>query len=106
MQPWFAHWSWCVDAAALAAELGLSARSTPTRNAHLAWDDGTLAALPGAQRLCHWFGLPTGAAYWSQAITAALKREYAEDSFADMDGAEGDDTPPLVILQPSTGENQ
>jgi hypothetical protein len=48
LQPWFNHWAWCVPAAQLQLHLG-----RPTRDVRILADDARLAAIPGAQRLCH-----------------------------------------------------
>lgn len=61
LQPWFAHWSWCVPAVDLANHCGVSS-STTKGFYNLAWDDAQLGSLPNAVRLCHLFGSrPEGA---------------------------------------------
>ncbi|MEC5169453.1 hypothetical protein RCH11_001926 [Glaciihabitans sp. GrIS 2.15] len=64
LQPWFNHWAWCVPAAQLQLHLG-----RPTRDMRIPAEDASLAAIPGAQRLCHMLprstasavtGLPSG----------------------------------------------
>jgi hypothetical protein len=52
LQPWFNHWAWCVPASQLQAHLG-----SPRRDLRIPADDNSLAAIPGAERLCHM--LPT-----------------------------------------------
>lgn len=57
LQPWFAHWAWCIRAQDLGSELGLSGSGPAHGKTHLLdWDDSSLGSLPGAVRLCHWFG--------------------------------------------------
>lgn len=66
LQPWFNHWAWCVPATQLQLHL-----RHPTSDKRIDADDARLAAIPGAQRLCHMLPRPSAPSVTAPASGAA-----------------------------------
>lgn len=102
IQPWFAHWCWCVPSGSLARKIGISSTTRATGTHSLEWSDDQLGALPDAVRLCHWFGSPPASATWSRAVSEGLESSPDLAVLAETDATEQfGETPPLVVLLPS-----
>lgn len=100
LQPWFAHWAWCVPCQPLAAHLGLAAGTRPTGRAKLAWDDADLGALPDAIRLCHLFAPHVGPSLAAHRARPLEQRDAAALlELAEIADAEA--SPPLLVVHPS-----
>lgn len=103
IQPWFAHWAWCVPSWGLASHLGVSRPRKASGDTHLEWEDEFLASLPGAVRLCH--GLrprPDGRSTLASTADVVFETQdwltEPEDAVGEL--RDGDErTPPLVVLQ-------
>ena len=92
LQPWFAHWAWCVPCTQLAAHFKLHAKPTKRQDT-LQWDDAVLGGVPGAVRLCHMFGGPVCEAARRSAATPADVPDDLEDQPPDSQA-----TPPLIVV--------
>lgn len=97
LQPWFAHWAWCVPCGDLCAHLGVLPGSCPSGHVKLDWDDGILGSLPGAVRLCHFFG-PSGG--WSLAEGSARPAGDGDVGalFELANLGDSEESPPLVVI--------
>lgn len=103
LQPWFAHWSWCVQATALASHFALTPGAPrPAGSRALPWDDSALSALPAAARLCHFFGTAGRGRGASNAMLAATDQQVDVESLS-LDPSSGEETPPVLVLQPTRG---
>lgn len=106
VQPWFAHWSWCVPSRSLADRFGLDPRVRTSGNSFLPWDDADLGALDGAARLCHWFGTSTDGPRLSRALRSAMEGPpdieplRRPETFVDFEAS-----PPLVVAQAAPADS-
>ena len=102
LQPWFAHWSWCVPCTDLAAALGVEASLRPVGGTtSLQWDDANLEQLlPTATRLCHFFGIVDTVSPYSEAVRRVRDQQLEHAALDDSRELGTEETELLIVLQP------